>query len=308
LPDRNPIALCHGCAAAGRHRIKKGSAVPQEDMAHSASAYRVIRPRPGWAALDVRQLWQFRDLLVAFAARDVRLRYKQTALGIVWVILQPILGAAIFSFVFGLVANLPSDGVPYFVFSYAGLVGWTLFSGTLVRISGCLVQHAHLISKIFFPRLILPLSTIPTVLLDFGVAIALMAALMAIHGMALGWGVLLLPLCVAILLALALGTGICAASLAVNYRDIQFILPVVVQLWLYASPIAYSVEAVPDHLRPYYFLNPLAAPLEAFRWSLLGTGNPHWSYLAYAAAVAAVVLAAGLAVFRATEKKIADVI
>ncbi len=187
--------------------------MPQENSPHALGAYRVIRSRRGWAVLDAHQLWGARDLLFAFTARDIRLRYKQTALGVIWVILQPLMGAAIFSFVFGVIANLSSDGVPYFVFSYAGLIGWTLFSGTLVRVSGCLVQHAHLISKIFFPRLILPLSMVPTVLLDFGVALTLMAALMVVYGIAFGWSMLLLPLCVTILLALALGFGVCAESL-----------------------------------------------------------------------------------------------
>ena len=219
-----------------------------------------IQPTSGWAAINVRELWQFRDLLMSLAQRDVKLRYKQTALGVIWVVLQPLLAAGIFSFVFGKVAKLPSDGLPYFLFSYAGLLGWNLFNNTLSKCSTCLVGNSQLISKVFFPRLVLPLSTVPSSLIDFGVALAMMAVLMVFYRVPPTWAILLLPLWMAVLILLSLGIGLCTAALTVSYRDVQYILPVFLQILLYASPIAYALSAVPAHLRSVYLLNPLSGP------------------------------------------------
>ena len=204
-----------------------------------------IRASTGWAALNLREIWKFRDLLMSLATRDLKLRYKQTALGVIWVVVQPLLAAGIFSFVFGKVAQLPSDGVPYLLFSFAGLLGWNLFSSTVTKCNGCLVGNSQLISKVFFPRLILPLSTVPSVLVDFAVAAGMMTVLMLIYGVAPGWGLLLLPVLMGLLLMLALGIGLCTAALSVSYRDVQYIVPVFMQILLYASPIAYAVSAVP---------------------------------------------------------------
>jgi lipopolysaccharide transport system permease protein len=267
-----------------------------------------IRPSSGWSALDMPEAWKFRDLLFALAARDLKLRYKQTALGAIWVIIQPLMAAGVFSFVFGKVARLPSDGVPYLLFAFAGLLGWNLFSSTVTKCSACLTGNSQLISKVFFPRLLLPLSTVPSVLVDFAVAAGMMAVLMGIYGVVPGWGILLLPFWMAVLLMLALGVGLCAAALAVPYRDVQYIIPVFIQILLYASPIAYAVSAVPEHLRGFYLLNPLSAPLEAFRASLLHTAWPDWQSLAGAAVLSAVVFLIGLYSFKRMERKFADVI
>jgi lipopolysaccharide transport system permease protein len=267
-----------------------------------------IRPRRGWGAIDLHELWQFRDLVMTLALRDLRLRYKQTALGVIWVVLQPLLAAGVFSFVFGKVARLPSDGLPYFLFSYAGLLGWNLFNSTLSKCSGCLVGNSQLISKVFFPRLVLPLSTVPSALIDFTVALGMMAALMGIYRVAPMPALLLLPLWMGVLILLALGIGLCTASLAVSYRDVQYILPVFMQILLYASPIAYSLSAVPRHLRAFFLLNPLSGPLEAFRWSLLRTAPPPAASLVYAIAVSVVVFFVGAYSFKRMERKFADVI
>ncbi|MEA3212776.1 MAG: lipopolysaccharide transport system permease protein [Chthoniobacter sp.] len=267
-----------------------------------------IRPSTGWAALNLREIWKFRDLLLSLASRDLKLRYKQTALGVIWVVVQPLMAAGIFSFVFGKVAQLPSDGVPYLLFSFAGLLGWNLFSNTVTKCNGCLVGNSQLISKVFFPRLILPLSTVPSVLVDFAVAAAMMTVLMFINGVVPGWGILLLPVLMGMLLMLALGIGLCTAALSVSYRDVQYIVPVFMQILLYASPIAYAVSAVPAHLRSVYLLNPLSAPLEAFRASLLHTSWPSASSLAGAAAVSGLVFLSGLYSFKRMERKFADVI
>ena len=267
-----------------------------------------IRASSGWVGVDLNELWRFRDLLFTLAGRDLRLRYKQTVLGVVWVILQPLMAAGVFSFVFGKVARMPSDGVPYFLFSYAGLMGWNLFSATLTKVSGSLVGNSHLISKVFFPRLILPLSSVPSVLVDFGVAATMMLVLMALERVTPGWGLLLLPVWTAMMLGLAMGVGLWTASLMVSYRDVGYVMPVALQILLYASPIAYAISAVPEPLRVWYRLNPLVPILEAFRWSLLGRGTLDLPALAVAGGLIAVVFGVGLFSFKRMERKFADVI
>jgi lipopolysaccharide transport system permease protein len=268
----------------------------------------VIRPRSGWAAIDLRELWRFRDLLLTLALRDVKLRYRQTLLGAAWVVLQPLLGAAIFAFVFGLVARLPSEGTPYFVFSFAGLSAWTLFQTTFTRASTCLTQNANLVSKVYFPRLVLPLSTALGSALDFVISLALLAVFQAVYGVAPGPALLLLPVWFLLLTMLALGLGLAAASLSARYRDVQYILPVLLQLAMYASPVAYALEVVPDRWRTAYQLNPLAGLMEAFRWSLLGTPAPAAWPLAVSALVAVGAFLGGALLFRRAERSFADVL
>jgi lipopolysaccharide transport system permease protein len=267
-----------------------------------------LRASSGWVALNLGELWRYRDLLFTLAARDLRLRYKQTALGVVWVVLQPLMAAGIFSFVFGKVAQMPSDGLPYFLFAYAGLMAWNLFSATVSKVSGSLVGNAHLISKVYFPRLVLPLSSIPSVLIDFGVAVAMMAVLMVIYGVAPGLGLLLAPALIVVLLLFATGIGLCAASLTVSYRDVAYVLPVALQILLYASPVAYAVSAVPVHLRVWYQLNPLSGLLEAMRFAILGRGSLDWSLLGYAAVASVIVMAIGVFSFKRMERRFADII
>ena len=267
-----------------------------------------IRPTRGWAALNLGQIWQFRDLLTSFAARDVKLRYRQTALGVLWVLFQPLLGAGIFAFVFNKVAGLSSDGVPALLFSFVGLLGWNVFGTTLTKSSTCLIQNSQLISKVFFPRLILPLSTVFGALIDFGVGLALLPLLLLFYGVLPGAAVLLLPVWLLLIALLALGIGLFAAAFTVSYRDVQYVVPVFTQMLLYASPVAYAVSAVPERFRPYYFLNPLSGLFEGLRWSLLGTGSPRWEHAAFSAACAVVVFAAGAFAFKRMERRFADVI
>lgn len=311
-PPASPDHPASPTDLASPHGLAVGSA--SAAAASSASAgpapkpYLRIRPTSGWAALNLRETWQFRDLLMTLAGRDLKLRYKQTALGVIWVVLQPLLAAGIFSFVFGLVAKLPSDGVPYFVFSFAGLLGWNLFSGILTKSSVCLLGNQQLISKVFFPRLVLPLSTVPSVLVDFAIAAALMVGLLVAYRIAPGWGLLLLPIWMATIAALALGVGLVTSALTVSYRDVQYILPVFTQMLLYASPVAYAASKVPAEWRGVYFLNPLASLLDAFRWSLLGGPEPMWGSVAYAAVLSAGVLVWGAFAFKKMERRFADVI
>jgi lipopolysaccharide transport system permease protein len=267
-----------------------------------------IRPSRGWAHLNLPDLWNFRDLMWALAGRDVKLRYKQTALGIIWVVLQPLLGAGIFAFVFGVVAKMPSDGQPYFLLSYAGLLGWNLFNNVLTRASSSLVSNAPMVAKVFFPRMVLPLSTVPSALLDFAVAAAMMAIVMAGFRVAPGARLFLMPLFGLLLIGIAVGLSFLTSALMVSYRDVQHILPVFVQTLLYASPVAYSVSRVPEKLRTVYLLNPLASVLDAFRWSLLGGTTPNWGWLGYSATVTASLLFIGAVSFKRMERKFADVI
>lgn len=280
----------------------------------------IIRPSRGWQALDLRQVWQFRDLLATLAQRDVKLRYRQTALGAVWVILQPLIAAGIFSFVFGAVAGLPSGGVPYIVFSYAGLLCWNLFSSTLSKSSNVLVANTQLVSKVYFPRLVLPLSTVYSSLIDFGVAAAMMAVLMLIYGVVPGWGLLLLPLWMLLTLVLSVGCGLFLSALMVSYRDVQYIVPVAMNFLLYASPVAYSVATALGRLsgkvspeavvwaNRAFLANPMAGLLEAFRWSLLGGAAPIWGAVIYSAFCSVALFVAGAFAFKRMEKRFADVI
>jgi lipopolysaccharide transport system permease protein len=270
-----------------------------------------IRPSSGWSALNVAETWEFRDLLMTLAARDLKLRYKQTALGAAWVVLQPLVAAGIFSFVFGKVARLQAPGgIPYFVYSYAGLLGWKVFENTLTKAGSCLVQNQQLVSKVYFPRLVLPLSTVPSTLVDLAVAGAMMVCIMALTRTAPSVGLLLLPVFLTLVLLGALGLSLVAASLMVSYRDVQYVLPVFTQFLLYASPVAYGLKDVPAGLRPWYQLNPLAPLLEGFRWSILGpaAGELHWQTLAMGGITCVAMFIAGLFAFRAMERRFADVI
>jgi lipopolysaccharide transport system permease protein len=265
-----------------------------------------IRAGSGSALHAMRELWDYRDLFSAFGTRDLRLRYRQTALGVAWVVLQPLVAAGIFSFVFGRIAGLPTEGQPYLLFSLAGLAAWNFFSTVLSRASSSLLANPQLISRVYFPRLILPLSVVPAALVDLLVTGAVFVALALSMGRAPSLGLLALPLVVILLGAIALGAGFAAAALAVRYRDVQYVIPVGIQLALYASPVAYSTSVVPTEWQAFYFSNPLVAPLELMRWSLLGTAAPPVGRVLYSLAAAWVLWMLGMWVFRRAERSFAD--
>jgi lipopolysaccharide transport system permease protein len=268
----------------------------------------VIEPPRAWEGLGLRACLAHRDLLAAFVARDLRLRYRQTALGIAWVALQPLLGAGLFAFVFGKVAGLSSQGQPYFVFSLAGLLGWTLFSNTVTKAGTVMIQNAGVITKIWFPRILLPVSAMLSSLVDFFIGLALMAVVMAVAGTGISTRILLFPVWIAMLLALALGCGLIGGALGVKYRDVPYITPVLMQFLTFGSPVAYGVASVPAHLRHWLWLNPLSAPLEACRWSLLGVGELNVQGLVYSAGAGLAALAIGAWLFNWLETSFADVI
>lgn len=254
------------------------------------------------------ELWRQRDLLLLLASRDVKVRYRQTILGGTWVVLQPLLVSGVFTFVFGRVAKLPSDGVPYFVFAYAGLLGWTTFASLVQRLSGSLLANTALVSKVYFPRLLLPLSTVVSTAVDFLASLVLMVVLLFVGGVGLSWRVLTLPLWLGLVVLLAVGVGLAAAGLVVRYRDIAYITPLAVQLLLYASPVAYAVSAVPARLRGFVLANPLTGVLDGFRWALLPHSPLHLSYVAVSVGATLAVVGLGLVVFTKAERTFADVI
>jgi lipopolysaccharide transport system permease protein len=268
----------------------------------------VITPPQGIGLPSGREVWEAREVLWRFGTRDILLRYRQTAVGVAWVILQPLAAAGIFAIIFGQVADLPSNGVPYFVFSFAGLLGWNLLGGIVDRASASLVANQSLVSKVFFPRLLVPFATALSVLLDFAVAFGLFVVLLFVFGINPGWPILLLPVWMAVGIAIAMGVGIAASSLMVKYRDVGYVLPWLMQILFFATPVAYSLEAVPPDLMWVFASNPLTWLMEAYRWSLLGLQAPPLWQIGALIVTAVLVFTGGLLVFQKFERGFADVI
>ena len=268
-----------------------------------------IEPSKNSFGLGLGELWKFRDLLMALVMRDIKLRYRQTALGVAWVILQPLLASGILAFVFGTVAGVTKPGrSSIFIFVLGGFIGWSLFSATLSRASQSLVQHSALIAKVFFPRIILPASAALSALLDVVVALALFSLLAILSRTPFGWEIVMVPVWLGFLLMLSFGLGLFSAALSVRFRDVQHITPVFVQILFYASPIAYPTGAVPESWRGLFLLNPLAPLFEGLRWSLLTEGQFHLWQTLYALLFSLVVLALGLVFFRNAEREFSAVI
>jgi lipopolysaccharide transport system permease protein len=268
----------------------------------------VLRPSSGIRLPDARELLDFRDLLRILILRDLKLRYRQTVLGVGWVILQPLLAALVLSFVFARVASLPTEGTPPLLFSLAGVVGFGLFANTLTRVSASLLQNSALVTKVFFPRLLLPLAAAGGALVDFVISLGILAFFMWRYGHGPGLSLVLLPVWSALLLVLGLGLGLMAAVLSVRYRDVQHMLPLLLQVALYASPVAYAVTAVPPQSRRLYLLNPLAPIIDSFRSNLIGLPMAAPAAALWAAGICVACLLSGVLLFRALERRLADVI
>jgi len=270
----------------------------------------LIQPTRGLASLQLRALWQYRELLYFLVWRDVKVRYKQTALGIIWVLLQPLLSTVVFTVLFGVLLGVQTGTVPYPVFALAGLVPWQYFSGSLNRGSTNLVNSANLITKVYFPRLIIPLSSVLSGLVDFAVGFGAMIVLMLVYRVPLTWNVLLLPFFLLLAIATALGFSLWLSALNVKYRDIKYVVPFLVQIWMYVTPVVYPVTIIPEPLRPYLALNPMTGVVEGFRWALLGEAGAHAPGLLFAVSVALslVVLITGAFYFRSVERTFADII
>ena len=268
----------------------------------------VIEPRKSLLDLDLGAVWEYRELLYFLVWRDVKVRYKQTVIGAGWVILQPLLTMVIFTVIFGYMAKIPSDGLPYPIFAYTALLPWTYFSQALSRGSGGLVGSANLISKIYFPRLLIPLSSVVTPLVDIVLSFVLLLCLMAWYGMTPTWGVLALPLFLLLALMTALAVSLFLSALNVRYRDVGYVIPFVTQFWMFASPVIYPVSLVPEQWRLLYSLNPMVGVIEGFRWALLGKASPDFGVMAVSAIVIVALLFGGLVYFRQMERTFADVI
>ena len=268
----------------------------------------VIRPRVGFGGIRFRELWNGRFLLLRLARRDLTLRYRQTALGVTWVILQPLLAAGVLAFVFGRVAKLSNEGVSYFALTMAGYVGWSCFATIVTKASGSILSNAGMISKVFFPRLLLPISTVLSTYVDVAVSIGLLVTVLLLTGVGIGVKFLFIFPLIVLFSLIALGIGTAMAALAVPYRDINYVLPVALQLMLYGSPVAYSLVSVPSSVRSIMQVNPLVGLLEGMRWATLPGRVFPGRALGTSLIGAVVVVIIGLLIFERVERDFADVI
>ena len=273
-----------------------------------AKAVILIRPSHGWVPFNLRDLWEYRELLYFLVWRDVKVRYKQTALGAAWAILQPFLTMIVFSIFFGRLAGVPSDGIPYPIFTYTALLPWQLFSHALIESSNSLVTNERLLTKVYFPRLVIPISAVLGGLVDFGIAFVLLIVMMFFFGIVPTVAILTLPFFILLALALALAVGLWLSALNVQYRDVRYVIPFLNQFWLFATPIAYSSGLVPEVWRAWYGLNPMAGVVEGFRWALLGKTGGTASLFIVSIVIVGALLVSGLAYFRRMEKTFADVV
>lgn len=273
-------------------------------------ARRVIKPTRGWAALRLSELWEYRELLYFLTWRDIKVRYKQAVLGVAWAVLQPVLTMVVFDVVFNRLMRVPYksvNDVPYTIFTYAGLLPWQLFAGALQRAGTSLVGNANLLTKVYFPRLIIPMSAVLAGLVDFAISFVVFLILMAVYGMAPSWQIVFLPFLVLLAMATALAFGLWLSALNVLYRDVQYIIPFVVQLGMFLSPVAYAPTSLSGPWQLVYALNPIAGVIAGFRWALIGGAAPNGT-LAVSSVMVLVLLVTGLMYFKRMERTFADVV
>jgi lipopolysaccharide transport system permease protein len=268
----------------------------------------LIRPSHGWVPFNLRDLWEYRELLYFLVWRDVKVRYKQTTLGATWAVLQPFLTMVVFSVFFGRLAGVPSDGIPYPLFTFTALVPWQLFSYALTESGNSLISNQQLITKVYFPRLAIPLSAVLAGLVDFGIAFLVLLGLLLYYGIFPTLAIVTLPLLILLALATALAIGLWLSALNVEYRDVRHTIPFLNQVWLLATPIAYSSSLVPEPWRTLYGLNPMVGVVEGFRWALLGTKTAPGPTIIFSTVVAIGLLLSGAFYFRRMEKTFADVV
>ncbi len=267
-----------------------------------------IQPAKGWVGFNFRELWKFRELLYFLVLRDLKVRYKQTALGAAWAMIQPFLTMLVFSLFFGRLAHVPSDGLPYPLFAFTGLVPWTFFANTLAQSSNSLIGSQHLITKVYFPRLVIPISSVLSGILDFTIAFLLLIGMVLYYGIVPGIACLTLPLFFLLALITALGTGLWLSALNVEFRDVRYIVPFLIQFWLFSTPVAYPSSLLSEPWRTIYGLNPMVGVVEGFRWALLKTTNTPDAALIVSAIAAMVLLITGALYFRRMERTFADVV
>jgi lipopolysaccharide transport system permease protein len=267
-----------------------------------------IRASKRWSPVDLREIWRYRELVVFLAWRDVAVRYKQTILGVLWVVLQPLLSSVIFTVIFGNLIRVPSDGNPYAIFALVGLLPWNFFSSALTRGGGSVVVNANLISKVYFPRVIIPLSSLLSSLVDFFIVTATTGIVLLVYGITWTPALFLLPLFTGLAFLVALGASLWLSALNVMYRDVGFLLPFIAQIWFYLTPVVYPASIVPEQWQWLMGLNPMAGVIDGFRWALLGAVEPNWGLLLVSAGIAIVILISGAMVFRQMERRFADII
>jgi lipopolysaccharide transport system permease protein len=267
-----------------------------------------IAPSRGWVSLKLGEIWEYRELLYFLVWRDIKVRYKQTALGATWAVIQPFFTMVVFSVFFGHLGKIPSDGLPYPIFAFAALVPWTYFANGLNQSSNSLVGSSGLITKVYFPRLIIPLGSVFSGIIDFAIAFVMLLGMMLFYGLVPTLNVLWLPLFVLLALVAALGVGLWLSALNVEYRDVRHVVPFITQFWMLATPIAYPSSMLPEPWRTVYGLNPMAGVVEGFRWALLGKGNPPGPIIAVSAAAAILILITGAFYFRRMERTFADIV
>ncbi len=266
-----------------------------------------IRPSTGWSALKLRELWEYRELLFFLTWRDVKVRYQQTVLGAAWAILQPVMTMVVFSLFFGKLAKVPSDGIPYPIFSYVALVPWTFFATGLTQASAGMVTQANLIKKVYFPRLAIPISRIMAGLVDFALAFIVLLGMMLFMGLTPTVNIIWLPLFLLLAVVTSLGVGLWLTAMHVQFRDIAYTVPFLTQLWMFATPVAYPSSLLPEPWQTLYGLNPMAGVVEGFRWALLGAGGAPKPIILVSALVAVGLLVSGTYYFRRMERTFADV-
>jgi lipopolysaccharide transport system permease protein len=267
----------------------------------------IIRPPRKWIPVDLHELWAYRELIFSFSLRDIKLRYKQTGLGVAWAALQPILTMLIFTVIFGGFAKIPSDGIPYPLFVLAALLPWLLFAEGLTRSTTSMITNANIMTKVYFPRLIMPLSSIISPLVDFMISFVILMVMMAWYGFTPSVNIVFLPVFLLLALATSLGVGLWLSALNVKYRDFQYTVPFLIQIWMFASPVVYSSSLVPESLRLVFGLNPMTGVIEGFRWALLGSGTPSAMVLVSVGMVI-VLLVSGMFYFRRMEQYYADIV
>ena len=265
-----------------------------------------IEPPRGWPAIDLRELWSYRELLFFLAWRDIRVRYRQTVVGVAWVVVQPLSTAIVFSFFFGRLGGMPADGIPYPLFAFAGLVPWTFFAHALGQTSNSVVANQHLITKVYFPRLAIPFAALISSAIDFAIGFAMLILVMLWYHVPPTPRVIWMVPLILLMLVCALGVGLWLSALNVNYRDVRHAVPFLTQLWLFATPIAYPSSLLDPQWRALYALNPMVGVVEGFRWALLGTGIEAAPMLAVSATAALGLLVSGAWYFRRMEATFAD--